>query len=243
MARRYLSTPLLSPPVLDLSLTLPLFAFWTENAAMIRYLLFLSLVVSYPLAASADIHNCNGTWTNQPCTSEATQTIKEHSATSTQLSASEISEKRSIFHELSMLEAKARKDFHIKVDISEAAKLCLDSKGGIEECRTVSSKLDDKITERMKDAALIKAKEDSVKLQKESNELARTQNIIQQEQTNVTVINPIIEEFPTPEYRPLGEVSTGITLKGKNTEISIKEKQLYRQDRFGRTVPIRRGVH
>jgi hypothetical protein len=123
--------------------------------------LFAALLL--PAGAGAQINNCGGVWTNQPCTGEKRATLGEAPPREQGVVEKDMDAKQLWFHDLEMQALKARRSAGIEVDMSLARGVCLREGSSLEDCtqavNQVRSQLIDKLAEGRKPARKVKRSE------------------------------------------------------------------------------------
>ncbi len=163
-----------------------------------------------PMHANAEPKLCNGIYTTKPCDSTAVETQASPSESvkseSSKEAARVLSRKRSLLHELTMKNLRAREKFGIKLIIDDVEDYCTKSEVSIEDCAKKITEREDRIDSRVSEAALVQEEQKANKLKAEANNLQKERNDI--EATKPTVIvneNRFYHRRPIPPgHRPDG---------------------------------------
>lgn len=163
------------------------------------------LLLSTATPALAQLHECNGMWTNKPCDGSVSNTIgaKESNAPDDPARA----EKRSLLHELTMRSIKAHEQYDIRTDLAPAEKKCLTEPAPLDECRAAVKQVDEDLDRKIDAASTVAERKKANELRDEANRLQRERNRIEEEKSNVVVVErrPLIiipRPSPRPQYIP-----------------------------------------
>jgi hypothetical protein len=149
----------------------------------------ICLFCLFSLPAQAQVYNCDGRWTNKPCAGNIAGVIKEEPAVSKVPSAAaELSEKKSILHELNMRAIDVKRKYALRYDVGEVEKLCYQEGTSLVECRAVAARMTDRIDRKVADLTLVEAQERANRLQEEANKLRQERNEIEANKPDVVVI-------------------------------------------------------
>ncbi len=161
---------------------------------------FLLLSVLVPTISQAQVYECNGTWTNQPCNGEPAKTLTgQPSIPSPAVTDPDRGAKRTIFHDLTMKSIRAKGEYDIKVDLSVAEKLCIKELAPLEACSNQAKADEDAIDEKIKSAESLRLEQKKIALQEEANK-------IQKERNKSENVNIRIDRRPIIIVRPDGSV-------------------------------------
>lgn len=83
----------------------------------------------------AELVNCNGVWTNQPCNGNARHKMKETPHVPRTPAQIANSKKDILIHDLRMLAIRARDVLDVPVSLSAVEAVCVEDSDSIEECR------------------------------------------------------------------------------------------------------------
>jgi hypothetical protein len=161
---------------------------------------FLVLLLVSP-SARAELYECNGTWTNKPCSGKTQKTIDETKAQKRSPAEIEKSQKDLWLHDLETKRFNARRMHGIKIDTKDAAVICQSEKTTLLECRKAITTLEDKIEERVVAAQQLKLKKQEVeskKVEDNSSQVSRVTIIQNTIQRNRIVVQPRENELTPP---------------------------------------------
>ncbi|MFN8390384.1 MAG: hypothetical protein U0136_08855 [Bdellovibrionota bacterium] len=178
------------------------------------------VAVALPSVALADVYQCDGKWTNKPCSGNVTQTINETHSPS--VSDPVPSQNRSLFHELTMKSIKAREEYDVKVDLSSAEKICLQQTASLEDCKKALDAVETALDQKVASASAAAEQKKANALQQEANRIQEERNKIEENKPNVTVVErrPVIV---VPRDRPIyGHDHYGHGLEGHESAASIQ---------------------
>lgn len=98
-------------------------------------LLPIAVPVFGPSLVQAQIYNCDGKWTNKPCSGEVEGSFDE--VVREPVSETELlqRQKLSMLHDLRMDAIEAERNYDIEVDLTQAERICSERETGEEECR------------------------------------------------------------------------------------------------------------
>ena len=143
-----------------------------------------------------------------------------------------LSVKKSLFHDLTMKNIRAKKEFGIKVEISNIEELCLKQASSVAECRKAVDETGDRIDSKVNEAEKLRTQQQSLELQQQNNELQAERNRIAEEGSTVVVVNPGLHprrDIVDPIYGNGGTVITGTsgygvsgTVTGPNGSLSVQ---------------------
>jgi len=157
---------------------------------MVRTLFVLiCLLTSAPAIVHAETFTCNGVISDRPCdelknvATRSPERIEE---------AKIRSQKQSMLHELRTKLIRARKEYGVDLDISQAVDICVDQNKPVEECRIIVADLDDRIEGRIAKRAAVSPTQPS-----KPNPLPPSSNQ-QIENNQVVIIQPQVAPTPTP---------------------------------------------
>ena len=137
-------------------------------------------------SARADFYECDGKWTNKPCSGQVTGKISEGMSASPQDPG--LSAKRSMLHELTMKQISARERYGIGIDISAVEDYCLKNPSSIDQCGDSIASASEGLDRRIATAVDIEAKKKANDLQDEANQIQAERNRIEAEKPNITVV-------------------------------------------------------
>ena len=158
-----------------------------------KVLLYLALNGLLVGSAHADFVQCNGVWTNQPCEGSVGATISQTPPPAASEDPSR-GAKRSLLHELTMKNIKAREEFEIRYDLKTLEDFCLRKETTVEECQKRISQADSELDKKILRESRIASERKQRKADEEKAKIAKTQ-----EESNTTQIN-IIQNRPYYRY-------------------------------------------
>lgn len=148
-----------------------------------------TFVALLPTGALAEVYECDGKWTNKPCTGSISRSIEETgSAAPADPAVKLVREKTSALHELRMRTVRLREEINLSFDISGVEDFCLKEPSSLEECRQKIAESQKTLDERSVAASAVSAQQRSIKLQEEANSIQRERNRIEAEKPNVAVV-------------------------------------------------------
>ena len=101
-----------------------------------RFILILSILILIPQAAIAEIVNCNGVWTNEPCDSEPNAKLEAVEASDDSIDQKLKSQKQAALHELRTLKFNLEHEHGGSFSIASAERVCSDSNSSLEDCES-----------------------------------------------------------------------------------------------------------
>jgi hypothetical protein len=123
-----------------------------------KYLLLLSFALVASAPAEAEIYNCAGTWTNQPCTGKPAQVLPEQPAATDDPAQAARRTKLAALHDLRMKKYRAEQEYDLKFDISDIEDQCEAELTSLSECKKLAAErsnlLDDKLLRAREISAL-----------------------------------------------------------------------------------------
>lgn len=120
---------------------------------MKKHCLLLIMLSLFPLeGAHAEVQNCNGVWTNQPCNSKSalnphkTTLSTEPPRSDDQLAKDEM---RRLYHDLDMQRLQAQRQYKVRFESGDALGACIGASAELERCRAETTDLKDKLSKRI----------------------------------------------------------------------------------------------
>ena len=107
------------------------------------------LLLLAPVLASAEIHQCNGLWTNKPCEGTVGESISETQTKNRSAADAEKSQKGLWIHELDMKRLRAKKQYNISIDTQDTTLLCNTEKTSLLDCRKGITEKENLIEEKI----------------------------------------------------------------------------------------------
>ncbi len=156
---------------------------------MKRILIITLAISSLTHNAYAELHQCDGTWTNKPCEGKIAESIKETSGRVRTAEEVELSQKELWLHDLEMGRLKARKEFGVKVSTLEAQTICNEKTTSLIDCRKAISAREDEIEKG------VQAEKDRILKRKEIEERNKAE-LAAREANKVVVIQNNVEVRP-----------------------------------------------
>lgn len=146
--------------------------------------LLFTLLLSPLLATNvyAELSNCNGVWTNEPCDGKASSKLEEKDFTPQDPQKRLQSKKQQILHDLRMKELNAERAYKVDVAIDAAETSCNNPATTLEDCQEKVSELRDKI-----DQGILAAKELSIKEKKLEAEKAEAKAKAENNTTTIII--------------------------------------------------------
>jgi hypothetical protein len=120
-------------------------------------LLFAAIIFIFPLPARAELHECNGIWTNVPCAGTPERTIQEAPKRDTTVTKDQ-SQRSLWFHDLEMAQIKAQREYQVDVSIDNARAICSDTRMSAESCKRAITARRSEIDHRVHDAEDLRLK-------------------------------------------------------------------------------------
>ncbi len=148
-----------------------------------------------PLSTLADLHECNGVWTNTPCQGEAQHTLAETTTTPDPL-RKELSERDLWLHDLEMRRLRAKREYNIDIDISEARALCQNIKTTAIQCKQTVTEKNVAIDGALSDAERLEQQKKDAEKKATSNDPATVVVI----QNNDGYPTPFRTPYPPPVF-------------------------------------------
>lgn len=161
-----------------------------DNTVHMKQLLLLIPLLFAP-PAIAEIYNCNGVWTDKPCSSQSANQPKvvpsAPSPTPTTVSVSDernetFAERRKLFTDADLEAFRARRDGKGNIRLDEARDVCLAPKGDLATCRQMVFAILEKIQ-------LLSAKPTAAPVGNTENSNNNTQVIVINENTDIKINN------------------------------------------------------
>ncbi|HQH26721.1 MAG TPA: hypothetical protein PLP17_04930 [Oligoflexia bacterium] len=158
---------------------------------------FLSLIfiLCFSAPASAQIFECDGRWTNRPCSGKVEGMVEEVKPEQAPVEDSGLSEKKALYHDLNMKTIEAKRRYNLRFDLAAVQQLCFQQQSTLDECRKEIQAMEDRIDAKIGLASQERANE----LQNEANRLQQEKN----ETPSVSVVeNNYIEVIPRRRHHP-----------------------------------------
>lgn len=133
---------------------------------MKNYLLTLLLSLLLTSTARAELSNCNGVWTNDPCEGNASTKLEEKDFKPQDPQKRLQSKKQQILHDLRMKELNSERAYKVDVAIDAAETSCNDPATTLEDCQEKVTELRDKIDKRILAAKKLEIKEKKIEAEK-----------------------------------------------------------------------------
>ena len=151
---------------------------------MLRLICFAALI-AFPATSWAEVHNCDGRWTNKPCAGKVEEVLPEYKQPEGSAGDPALSQKRTIFHDLTMKAIEAKHRYDLRFDLGGVREGCFKETASLSDCRKLVNVMAERIDRSVAEKAALLAKE-------KANELQEEQNKLQQEgSNNVTVVQEI----------------------------------------------------
>ena len=149
----------------------------------------------------AQVNNCDGVWSNLPCdAAKAPQNPVKivPKDESKPVQSKELSQKKSLLHELNMKKIEAERYYKLRYDITNIENYCLIPEVSVEKCQEKVEQLADKIDQRVASLEVIRAQNRANQLQEERNRLDA-----EKADNSVVIINQpgYYDPTPTPFYQ------------------------------------------
>jgi hypothetical protein len=170
-----------------------------DNKVLLRSIWVILLSqLAYINLVNAQIYECNGTWTNQPCAGATIKFEESKSIKGTQRSSSQ--HNQAIVHELVQARYKAKERYSLDISTDAAEKFCKLAETTLDQCQErVDQELD------IIESKIIEIKK--LELQQEELELRRQELEDRAGETNNTVvIQNIFLLTPTPRASYTGHI-------------------------------------
>ena len=106
------------------------------------------IIILLPTIVFAEITNCNGVWTTEPCQGKVTAKIEEKAYTPPAPEEAGHSSREEMLQSLSSAQINLRQKFNEVVDISDVRELCLLGTTTAVECQEAVGKRRDEIAQR-----------------------------------------------------------------------------------------------
>jgi hypothetical protein len=176
------------------------------------YSLAWVLLIFLPSIVRADLQLCDGTWTNKDCSSKSTVSLPATKSSKSVDPKTGI--KKSLFHQLDMKHIKARDDFDISIDISEATDICDSEESSVAQCRASIEKLEDRLDAKIIAAQTLAAQQraNELKAKELENDSAKTPVVIINKKTNILVTDDNFQQHKPREIIPVTPSLPEITL-------------------------------
>jgi len=173
-----------------------------------RLKLFTFLAINLILlrSAFAEVYECDGKWTNRPCSGAVTKSLEEIGSSAEVDEHIKLArEKTSLLHDVRMKALRAREDFDLRYEITPLEKFCLTASTTLEECQKRIKEADAELDQKIASASSLASQKRSLELQEEANRLQEERNRIEKERPNVTVIEENRNVIVVPRDRYLHE--------------------------------------
>lgn len=123
--------------------------------------------------ARAEIYDCNGVWKTARCSGEPSRVLPEVSSRATD---PDRSDRESLLHELTMRSIRAREEFDIRVDLSDAENVCKGEGASLERCRETVRRIEADLEQRTLSHSAVAGQREANRLQDEANRLSEERN-------------------------------------------------------------------
>lgn len=187
-----------------------------------------------PLTALADLTKCSdGVWRSNGCEKkEIQQDSKGEDIDVEKMKVS--SQKKSLFHDLTMKNIKSNAEYKVKLDLSEAETVCLDDNSTLDQCKSKISVIEKEIEQKVKSAQELQLKEKSVRAQEEANKIQEERNLIEASKPSVVIVEPrrIIKRrdyFPQQDYSDKDSIK--IESNGNDVKVEINSEKKKEEDK------------
>lgn len=150
---------------------------------MKNYLLTLLLSLLLTSTARAELSNCNGVWTNDPCEGNASSKLEEKDFKPQDPQKRLQSKKQQILHDLRMKELNSERTHKIDIAIDPAETVCNDPATTLEDCQEKVTELRNKIDDAVRDAREIEIEEKKIEAEK-----AEAKTKAENNTTTITII-------------------------------------------------------
>ena len=197
-------------------------------------------------AASAEVYECDGKWTNKPCPGKVTKSIEElGSSAPIDESTKLLRQKTSMLHELRMKNLQARENFDIRYELGAVESFCLKTLTSLEDCDKKVKDADAELDKKISSASLLASQKRSIELQEEANRLQQERNKIEEEKATVVIQErqPILV---IPRDRPFqdhggsygGSVNVQGNIGGSNVHVGVSGHEHSGYGNSGNTVIV-----
>ena len=126
---------------------------------------FITIILLYiiPIQLLAQITNCNGEWTNKPCSGNIEASFEELQVRTKSEEDLIRDQKRTILNELESLRFKAKKEHNLEFSTLDANAICQNDNILIEECRSKAQIKIDEINNKINELEVSKNVKDREK--------------------------------------------------------------------------------
>lgn len=138
-----------------------------------RYFLLFSLALLSTCPAFAELYECNGTWTNRSCESEASTVIAERPLQQRSQEQVDRDQKKLWIHSIESKLFEARREFGIEIDITAVHSTCSEQSSSLIECRKEIDEIENTLDRR-----ILSRHNTSVKQEKQQQENSETSDTI-----------------------------------------------------------------
>ena len=142
------------------------------------------LAITTTTPVRAEIFNCDGRWTNQPCKGKVLGKITGESNRKviSPAAAQARTRKTTLLHDLNMANLRARREFGLRFSILQAQQVCESDETSILECEEIIQQHEDRLSSRISEARTLQLKEQELAAEQAENNLIAEQNQLLQEQ-------------------------------------------------------------
>jgi hypothetical protein len=148
--------------------------------------LLIPAVCLIPSFGAAEIYNCSGVWTNQPCEDESKAVLEEKPVQKRTEQELQMDQKELWLHDLEMKRLDAKRNYKIDIDTTIAKQVCSDKESELTECRKEIDKAEELLVRRTFQQEKLSAK----KASEEPKPAATSQTIVYIDNTRDTVGYP-----------------------------------------------------
>lgn len=192
-----------------------------------RYIIFILLCgLIHP--AFAEVFECEGKWTNKPCSGKVTRSIEEAgSSTPVDEGTKLLRDKTGLLHEVRMKALSAKENFDIRYELGAVENFCLKTASTLDECDKKVKEADSELDKKISAASTLASQKRNIELQEEANRLQQERNKIEQEKATVVVQErqPLIiiprDRIPHIHSGVSGSISVQGNVSGSNVNVGI----------------------
>lgn len=187
-----------------------------------RYVLLGCFSILFSVSTQAELIECEGVWTNQPCESSSASGIKEKPFQEATKDTLDRDRKRALVQSLASSRRTLEKSLGVRIETSEVENLCLSPQTTLELCREEVKFAQEMLIQQ---AEIVKLSQKENQEPKAEGSESETRNvvIVDNRNPNFWVLRPR-RRFPQPRFprgAGLGVSASGSAQSG-NTTISGK---------------------
>ena len=202
---------------------------------MIRLLsLSATILLFLPAGAAAELTNCDGVWTDRPCSQGVLQRrtdVPDAAAPTASTDSKEtqraLSQKRSLLHDVTMKSIRAKDQYNLTFSLTGLEQDCLKPETAVADCEKKTDEMHEKIDKRVTEAAAVAEQAKSNKLREEANRLTQERNEIETNKPVVVVTEtrryPYYRDPRSPGYyeNTQSGASIGVSVSGNSGNTSV----------------------